>query len=94
VRRKWFEWTAKRLHHELYPNSTVESRFPQGWFHWLTAKPHKSLTHRSLTWVAVLRMTFVGRMEIFSGKPRAALQSRSALTRRQVGAYRQKKTMR
>ena len=66
MRRKWFEWTAKRLHHELYPNSTVESRFPQGWFHWLTAKPHKSLTHRSLTWVAVLRMTFVGRMEILA----------------------------
>jgi hypothetical protein len=33
VRRKWFERTAKQLHHELYPNSTVEFRFSQGWFH-------------------------------------------------------------
>src|SRR5258706_11456013 len=32
VRRKWFERTAKRLHHELYPDSTVEFRFSQGWF--------------------------------------------------------------
>jgi len=31
-RRKWFEQTEKRLHHELYPNSTVEFRFSQGWF--------------------------------------------------------------
>jgi len=33
VRRKWIERKAKRLHHELYPNSTVEFRFSQGWFH-------------------------------------------------------------
>jgi len=29
----------QRSHHELYPGSTAEFRFPQGWFHWLTAKP-------------------------------------------------------
>jgi len=34
IRRKWFKRTAKRLHHELYPNSTVEFRFSQGGFHW------------------------------------------------------------
>ena len=32
VRRGWFERTAKRLFKELYPSSSVEFRFSQGWF--------------------------------------------------------------
>jgi hypothetical protein len=32
VRRGWFERQAKRLHLELYPNSTTPFCFSQGWF--------------------------------------------------------------
>jgi hypothetical protein len=32
VRRKWFERTSKRLFAEIYPYSTIEFRFSDGWF--------------------------------------------------------------
>jgi hypothetical protein len=32
VRRKWFERTSKRLFREIYPYSTIEFRFSDGWF--------------------------------------------------------------
>jgi len=32
VRRKWFERTSKWLFAEIYPYSTIEFRFSDGWF--------------------------------------------------------------
>jgi len=47
VRRKWFEHTSKWLFAEIYPYSTIEFRFSDGWFSQFLH--HNDITLRIIT---------------------------------------------
>jgi len=47
VHRKWFKRTSKRLFTEIYPHSTVEFRFSDGWFSWFLHR--NDITFRIIT---------------------------------------------